>query len=116
MQNTIQVLMSGLFLFQPTETPEELQATIDLLLDIYRKHKNCGFTAGPYLPYPGTSLYDLALKLGFQEPKMTEGWGAVDRFRDTFESPFCDIKTVFKIREYFKFLFYRIPILSKWFE
>ena len=100
----------------PTETPEELQATIALLLDIYRIHKNCGFTVGAYLPYPGTSLYKLALKLGCQAPETTEGWGTVDRFRDTFESPFCDIKTVFKVREYFKFLVYHIPILSRWFE
>ncbi|MFQ5456614.1 MAG: B12-binding domain-containing radical SAM protein [Nitrospirota bacterium] len=100
----------------PTETPEEFQDTIELLLDIYQTHKNCGFTVGAYLPYPGTSLYDLALKLGFQSPETTEGWGAVDRFRDTFASPFCDIKRVFKIREYFKFLVYHIPVLSRWFE
>ena len=27
-----------------------------------------------YMPYPGTPLYDTAVKLGFQEPKELEGW------------------------------------------
>ena len=27
-----------------------------------------------YMPYPGTPLYDTAVKLGFQEPKHLDGW------------------------------------------
>ena len=30
-----------------------------------------------YMPYPGTPLYDTAVKLGFQEPKQLEGWAQV---------------------------------------
>ena len=30
-----------------------------------------------YMPYPGTPLYDTAVKLGFQEPKQLDGWAQI---------------------------------------
>lgn len=100
----------------PTETKSEFEATIDLLFKIYQIHPQAAFTLGAYLPYPGSKMYDLAIGQGFKPPVKTEDWGKIDRFRDDFESPWVDAKKVWRIREYFKFLNWRLGPLIKWFE
>lgn len=100
----------------PTETEEEFDQTIDLMHKIYKIHSRGYFTLGAYLPYPGSTMYEMAIKEGFNPPEKTEGWGNIDRFRQDFESPWVDIKKVWRIREYFKFFSYHLGPLNKWFE
>jgi radical SAM superfamily enzyme YgiQ (UPF0313 family) len=100
----------------PTETREEFDSTIDLLYRIYNIHPKAGFTLGAYLPYPGSKMYDFAIKEGFNPPTKTEDWGKIDRFRKDFTSPWVDVKKVWRIREYFKFLNWKLGPVIKWFK
>ncbi|MFN7954628.1 MAG: radical SAM protein [bacterium] len=64
--------MSGI----PDETDEELAATIRAMLRLEVEHP--GATIGnikPFLPYPGTELYELAQARGFVAPATLEQWG-----------------------------------------
>lgn len=100
----------------PTETKEEFESTIDLLYKIYKIHPRAVFTLGAYLPYPGSKMYDFALENGFKPPVKTEDWGKIDRFRKDFNSPWVNVKEVWRIREYFKFLNWKLGPVIKWFE
>jgi radical SAM superfamily enzyme YgiQ (UPF0313 family) len=100
----------------PTETKEEFQATIDLMRQIYKIHPRAGFTLGAYLPYPGSKMYAFSIAQGFRPPARTEDWGAIDRFRKDFDSPWVNVKKVWAIRECFKLLSWDLGPLKKWFE
>ncbi len=101
----------------PTETKEEFEATIDLLYKIYKIHpRAAAFSLGAYMPYPGSLMYDFAIKQGFKPPQKTEDWGKIDRFRKDFSNPWTDGRRVWRIREYFKLLKLRLGPVNKWFE
>lgn len=100
----------------PTETKEEFDQTIELMYQIYKIHPRGYFTLGAYLPYPGSAMYDMAIREGFKSPQRTEDWGNIDRFRQGFKSPWVDTKKVWRIREYFKFFSYHLGPVNKWFE
>lgn len=68
------------------------------------------------MPYPGSKLYDFCVEQGFEAPKTTEDWGNIDRFRPDFKTPWADGKRVWRVRECFKLLKFRINPLQKWFE
>ncbi|MDD5629215.1 MAG: radical SAM protein [Elusimicrobia bacterium] len=64
----------------PTETPEELRATVDLALELLDANPNArvaGFYA--FVPYPGCELYELALRQGFVAPGSLEDWSRYSR-------------------------------------
>ncbi len=64
----------------PTETHEEVMQSVDLalrLLDENRKAQLSGFYV--CVPYPGTDLFDLALKEGFTIPKSLDEWATFNR-------------------------------------
>lgn len=64
----------------PTETLEDLTATVDLALRLLDENANAsvsGFYV--YVPYPGAELFNLAVKDGFEEPDSLEGWSAFNR-------------------------------------
>jgi len=63
----------------PTETWKEAQQTIKLIADIHKRFPQSSDTIGVYIPYPGTTLYSLAIENGFEPPKRTEDWGLLDR-------------------------------------
>jgi radical SAM superfamily enzyme YgiQ (UPF0313 family) len=61
----------------PTETVAERQKTIDLILKLQKIHPPAGiYPLWVYLPYPGTSLFNLAVELGFKQPESLEEWGS----------------------------------------
>lgn len=101
----------------PTETKEEFEATVDLLYKIYKIHpRAAAFSLGAYMPYPGSLMYDFAVKQGFKPPAKTEDWGKIDRFRKDFSTPWADGRRVWRIREYFKLLKLNLGPINKWFE
>lgn len=64
----------------PHETKDELNMTIDLALELLQKNPNAeisGFYV--FVPYPGTELFDLAVKNGFESPRSLEEWASYDR-------------------------------------
>ncbi|OGS22897.1 MAG: hypothetical protein A2252_07410 [Elusimicrobia bacterium RIFOXYA2_FULL_39_19] len=98
----------------PTETNEEMNATIDLILWINSIHKNKTVTIGPFLPYPGSPLYDWSINQGFVPPKKTEDWGFIERWKkDLYKYlPWVKDEYIYRIREYMKFFNYSVPLLS----
>lgn len=100
----------------PTETKAEFEATIDLLYKIYKIHPQAAITLGAYMPYPGSVMYEMAKEAGFKPPVKTEDWGKIDRFRKDFSSPWVDGHKVWRIREYFKLLKFKLGPVNRWFE
>ncbi len=67
---TLYSLIIGL----PNETEEQMKRTLDFADEIRRMHPGAEVPIQPYVPLPGTSLYEEALKLGFKSPTHLEGW------------------------------------------
>jgi radical SAM superfamily enzyme YgiQ (UPF0313 family) len=67
---TLYSLMIGL----PNETEEQLNRTLDFADEIRRLHPGAEVPIQPYVPLPGTSLYEEAVKAGFRAPTHLEGW------------------------------------------
>ena len=66
----------------PGETDKEQKMTIDLVTRLLRENPRAKISGiGCFTPYPGTALFQEALKLGYQPPKKLAGWinYAVDR-------------------------------------
>lgn len=64
----------------PTETSEDLSATVDLALELLDANPNArvsGFYV--FVPYPGSELYQLSLKEGFIPPAGLEEWSRYHR-------------------------------------
>lgn len=63
----------------PGETMDDIQKTFKLINKLRKDNQNA---EPPFLniynPYPGTRLYDEALKCGFIEPKNLEGWSKLN--------------------------------------
>ena len=84
---------------------------------IYKIHpRAAAFTLGAYMPYPGSLMYDFAVKQGFMPPAKTEDWGMIDRFRKDFSTPWVDGKRVWRIRECFKLIKLRLGPVNRWLE
>ncbi len=73
-------LQGSTIMAYPTETREEINATLQMITRVFKIHPNTNFTTGFYLPYPGGELYDLAIKEGFSPPARTEDWELLDRW------------------------------------
>jgi anaerobic magnesium-protoporphyrin IX monomethyl ester cyclase len=67
---TLYSLIIGL----PGETEEQMNRTLDFADEIRRRHPGAEVPIQPYVPLPGTLLYEEALKHGFQPPTHLEGW------------------------------------------
>jgi radical SAM superfamily enzyme YgiQ (UPF0313 family) len=67
---TLYSLMIGL----PNETEEQLQRTLNFADEIRRRHPGAEVPIQPYVPLPGTLLYEEAVKAGFKPPTHLEGW------------------------------------------
>ncbi len=67
---TLYSLIIGL----PNETEEQLGRTLDFADEIRRRHPGAEVPIQPYVPLPGTSLYEEAVKAGFKSPTHLEGW------------------------------------------
>jgi radical SAM superfamily enzyme YgiQ (UPF0313 family) len=60
----------------PTETVEERQQTIDLIIKLQKNYpKTAIYPLWIYIPYPGTNLFQKAVDMGFEAPKSLEDWG-----------------------------------------
>lgn len=64
----------------PTETIDEMKATLRLACELLDENPKA-MVSGVYVavPYPGTELYDEALKHGFRPPQSLEEWAEFNR-------------------------------------
>ena len=67
---TLYSLLIGL----PGETEEQMNRTLDFADEIRRRHPGAEVPIQPYVPLPGTKLYEDALNHGFKPPTHLEGW------------------------------------------
>ncbi|MFC1866766.1 B12-binding domain-containing radical SAM protein [Thermodesulfobacteriota bacterium] len=76
-----EITISGSFIVAfPTETEEECKQSMELIVRLLEIKKEMNFTLGYYLPYPGSSLYELVKEKGFIPPARTEDWEDIDRW------------------------------------
>lgn len=64
----------------PTETRKDILQSVDLAVRLMKENPRAqisGFYV--FVPYPGTKLYDLAIKNGFKAPKSIEEWAVFNR-------------------------------------
>jgi len=64
----------------PTETVQEMKQTLQLAVKLLDDNPNA-MSAGVYIlaPYPGTEIYDVALREGFKPPSTLEEWAQFNR-------------------------------------
>ncbi|MHC4743491.1 MAG: B12-binding domain-containing radical SAM protein [Planctomycetota bacterium] len=68
----------------PTETFEEINATIDLAFRLQQTNPAAQLETFPtYTPFPGTPMWPLAIKHGLKPPERIEGW--VDWIMDDYD-------------------------------
>ncbi len=77
-------------------------------------HDKSSFTVGMYMPYPGTGLYQLALKEGFIPPKNTEDWQCIDRWRNVVPLPWIDQNICKNIRYFSAMLKDKNRLIRLW--
>lgn len=61
----------------PHETREEMAETVKLILEMKKSHPEATFAYQLYRPYPGTELFDEAVKLGYKMPRFLEEWASL---------------------------------------
>ncbi|MGD9211673.1 MAG: radical SAM protein [Desulfobacteraceae bacterium] len=64
----------------PTESIQEYKETLKFIDWSLSNLKRIDISFGSYLPFPGTPLYNLCLKRGFEKPKSLVEWGKLDRW------------------------------------
>ncbi|MDD5355414.1 MAG: radical SAM protein [Candidatus Omnitrophica bacterium] len=92
----------------PTETWEEICQTIDLGVRLAELVPDIIVTFPTFLPYPGSSLYELAVEGGFRLPKSIVDYASFDAYSNTMELtwiPWANKNT--------KDIFYRIDKYGK---
>lgn len=99
----------------PGEKFEDIKETVKCMLYIIDHHKEGSFTPGQFLPYPGTPLYDVAVKSGFKAPTTTEGWAVLDRWDNKMELPWASVDSNFcyYIKWYSFFVAARINLITR---
>jgi len=58
----------------PTETLEELRATVRLFTRLVEENPKAAKSLNTYVPFPGTELFELAVKEGLRPPARMEDW------------------------------------------
>jgi radical SAM superfamily enzyme YgiQ (UPF0313 family) len=58
----------------PTETREELKATVELFTRLVEENPAAAKSVNTYAPFPGTELYELAVAEGLKPPARLEEW------------------------------------------
>jgi radical SAM superfamily enzyme YgiQ (UPF0313 family) len=69
------------FLFMigmPTETKEDLAASVSLALELLEANPEGNALFNIYTPFPGTRLFDLAVQHGLRPPARLEDWASCD--------------------------------------
>ena len=65
----------------PGETKRDIQKTITLIKKVKEINPDCEFSVKILFPYPKTTIYDNAVKLGFKPPSNLLNWAKIRRER-----------------------------------
>jgi len=60
----------------PTETMDELKATVSLFMKLAAENPRAYVSVNTYAPFPGTELFDLAVAEGLVPPARMEEWSS----------------------------------------
>lgn len=75
----------------PTESPRELRTTVELALELLEANPGAHVSSFyVFVPYPGSELFELAVRNGFVPPSDLEGWSVFTRHR--VAAPWIDDK------------------------
>jgi radical SAM superfamily enzyme YgiQ (UPF0313 family) len=79
----------GVFTFisgLPGETKDDLNRTIELIDEIKSRNEDAEISGlFTYVPYPGTPMYELAIRKGLLPPRNLEGWAKYNFFSTSSE-------------------------------
>lgn len=62
----------------PGESEQQLQNTVNVARQLCHENTNASVALNLLAPFPGTGMFDDAVKFGFQPPRKLEDWGAFD--------------------------------------
>lgn len=82
----------------PDETAEEQNETFELIERLWQLEPKPETRVHLFAPYPGTPLFDEALKAGFVVPSRLEDWAHYDYYES--QTPWTDERLVMKARLY----------------
>jgi len=71
----------------PTETREDLAASVSLALELLEDNPEGNAFFNIYTPFPGTRLFDVAVRHGLRVPERLEDWAASDYRNPTQGAP-----------------------------
>ncbi len=81
----------------PTETKKELSQSVKLAKKLMSENKNCYTPFFILTAYPGTEMFDLAIKHGYKAPNKLEDWSECN-FKDVYKLyPWLSKKTIRKL-------------------
>lgn len=73
----------------PTETEEDVRMTISLMNRLKAENpRSVIWKINQYTPYPGTDMFDLAVKNGFRPPEKFEEWSHVFFYSKEYGAPY----------------------------
>jgi radical SAM superfamily enzyme YgiQ (UPF0313 family) len=89
----------------PTETQEELASTARLFLRLLKDNPNASKSLNVYTPYPGTELFDVAVRHGLDIPRRTEDWAAFNYRNLPRRSPWIskDMRSLIEMLDFCSF-------------
>lgn len=82
----------------PGETAEEQDQTFELIKQLWALEPRPETRVHLFAPYPGTPLFEEALKLGFVAPTRLEDWARYDYYES--QTPWTDARLAAKAREF----------------
>ncbi len=104
------VFMMGL----PTETKSDLAETISLAFRLTNENLNAGTSFNIYTPYPGTELFDIAVKYGLNVPQRIEDWISFNYRNLTQNGPWLskEMRKIVKMLDFCSFFIGQRPLLQ----
>ena len=82
----------------PTETKEELRQTVKLFSRLLAENPKAAKSVSIYTPFPGTELFDLAIKEGLAVPQCTKDWAGFN-YRSSLPSSHWQTKKMTQLVE-----------------
>lgn len=98
----------------PEEKEEDLQATLDLIDLIYSQNPAADCYTNIFTPYPGSPLWPVSVKKGFQPPDSLEEWA--DFYPRITRLPWLDEskhRRLQAIRQYLRFGYHQVNVGEK---
>jgi radical SAM superfamily enzyme YgiQ (UPF0313 family) len=82
----------------PGESNEDIEETFKLIDTVGEKVPTSELLLFLYTPYPGSSLYNSALQMGYKEPQTLEAWG--EHYLNRITTPWINESLVKRIEKY----------------